>query len=168
MNDEELFKTICECDFIYLSKLQKCPKCEKSIRFQKDIIFDYSKFFEYVIELQNKTNKCIDLIMDVFFNLWDRFDIMNNILKDFPINQSSTSMLISVMMNTFKYSNKIPVYLEFCDKSFDRMKGLGVSEEQISKYKKQYRDIDLDKYWGDLKTLGVTFPSSMFGPGRPQ
>lgn len=164
---EGLFQLTCQCDNVYAPELGKCPACEKDTRFQKTLGLDYQKFFDKMIalEAEDKDADAMDVLFDVFFNLWDRYDIMDNIIKDIPLDKVSTTLMVGCLSNTFKYADKLPNYLDFCDRAFAQMRELGKPEDEIQSYIRDFRDVDVKKHWDDMKTLGVSFPNLIFGPG---
>lgn len=166
-NSDGLFQLTCECNNVYAPELGKCPTCDKNTTHQKALNLDYQKFFEKIISLQNddKKDSALDVVFDVFFNLWNRYDIMNNILKDIPVDKLSPTLMVGLLSNTFKYADKLPDYLNFCDKSFTQMRLLGKPEDEIEEYIRDFRNVDVKKHWDNMKALGVSFPNMIFGPG---
>jgi len=162
-NSDGLFQLTCVCDNTYAPELGKCPACGKNTMHQKALELDYQKFFDRLTTLDK--SDAMDVLYDVFFNLWNRYDIMDKILTDIPLDKIPTSLMVGCMSNTFKYKDKLPNFVDFCNRVFTRMRELGKPEKDIESYAKSFRDVDVKRHWEDMKALGVSFPSMMFGPG---
>ena len=166
-NSNGLFQLTCVCDNVYAPELGKCPSCGKGTMHQKKLELDYQKFFDKMIALQEagKKSGAMDVLMDVFWQLWSRYDIMDKILTDLPLDKVHNSIMIGCMSNTFKYKPQLPNFVDFCNRSFDVMRSRGKDEKELETYRIQFRDVDVKKHWENMKAFGVQFPNALFGPG---
>lgn len=157
-----LFTIKCECGVIYRAENRKCT-CEKT---QGELNFNVPRFLTRLYALSDegeksgKTDKGIDLIFDVFFNLHDRFDIMNEILGQVDVNKLTSSPLYSMMSRTFKYSPQIPNHIGFVDRVEARYRELGMDEKRIHNLVDKMRGPG--DYWKTMETLGA--PIWISGP----
>ncbi len=164
-NSEGLFALTCECDTIYAPELKKCPSCGKGTQFQKHLELKYDLFFEKVYSLLENKKRAdgIDLVYDVFFELYNRFDIMNDILSKIDTSKLTGGVLVSLMSQTFKYRHDIPAHTDYCNRAAVRLRELGSSEKEIDRYMKDFRDVDVKRFWGDMAAYGA--PNGLFGVG---
>lgn len=164
---EGLFLLTCVCDNVYDPELRKCPSCDKDTRHQKSLELDYQKFFDKVCALHEAGKKAdsMDVLFDVFFNLWNRYDIMDKILVGIPLDRIGGGLMVGCMSNTFKYKDHLPNFVDFCNRVAARMREMGKDEKEIESYMRDFRDVDTKKHWADMKALGVQFPNMIFGPG---
>lgn len=160
-----LFQLTCQCDNVYAPELGKCPACDLGTPHQKAMNFDYNKFFERIIGFQDQGKKAdaLDVLFDVFWQLHSRFDVMDKICSDIPVNRITGTLIVGVMSNCFKYKHKLPNFVDFCNRSAARLRELGMAENEISHYMRDFRDVDIKKHWGDMAALGA--PNGLFGVG---
>lgn len=102
----------------------------------------------------------LDIVFDVFWNLHDKWDIMNEILTKADVSKLNESLMVGFMVQTFKYINKVPAHLDFCDRSAARMKELGLTDEKIEDLVGNYRETG--DYWENMKAYGA--PVWLTGP----
>jgi len=158
-----LFKLTCECETIYDPESNvDCPNCHKAHMCHKELTLDIDKFLSIIYELNsdNKPDAAMDLIFDVYFNLHDRFDIMNIIVEKIDVKKINLSLMIGFLVQTFKYIKQVPAHSLLCDRVAHRALEIGEPEERIHKLVDKYRTTG--NYWEDMKMFGA--PEIITGP----
>lgn len=161
----EFFVLDCECGVGYTPiDSDKCPVCDE--RKVKDIYLNVDGFLErvYLRVSEDKDDVALDIVFGVFWNLWDKFQIHNEILTKADVNRLSEVLMVGLMTQTFKYIKQVPAHLDFCDRSAKRMAELGMDEKRIHDLVDRYRETG--DYWKNMKVLGAT--GIMWGPRPPE
>lgn len=156
-----LFTVECDgCKTIFPAENRKCS-CGAV---KGELRLDVPKFLERVyslVEDESKSNaRALDVVFDVFFNLYDKWDIMNDIMGQADVKRLNESLMVGFMVQTFKYIKRVPNHLTFCDKSAVRMKELGLDDKRIHDLVDRYRETG--DYWKNMSSLGA--PSWLTGP----
>lgn len=153
-NSDKFFTLICVCDMEYCpANTKTCPSCQKSQ--SKEMKFNVDGFLERVYELHAEGKKAdsLDVIYDAFFNFWDRFDIMTEVLQKADISKMGNSAMLSILTNTFKYSSRLPEHTIFFQKVANEYAKRGESKERIEKL---LRGLGGDKgFWEGMAELGA-------------
>lgn len=162
----EFFKFVCECNEIYSpAQSKECPLCKKSSRFHKELVFDCDGFINRITELSSNENgigSAIGLTMDAFWQLWDKYNIMTDILQKIDVNKLHTTILISILTCTFKYSKNLPEHIIFFKKVYDKMVANGESKKSVRATLKGLEGAG--DFWKTMDALGAT---DLFWGPRP-
>jgi hypothetical protein len=102
----------------------------------------------------------MDVVFDVYWNLYDKFDIMNNILAKADVSKLDGGLLVGFMTQTFKYIKQVPNHVPFCDRAAARMKEMGYDDKRIHDLVDRYRETG--NYWESMKAYGA--PEWLSGP----
>lgn len=154
-----LFTIICKCGCIFPAEDGKCSSCQETLG---DLCLDVDKMLNRIYEL-NSTGKpisAIDVVCDVYWHLFDKFDIMNNILEKVDVNKLAPSVLTAFLMQTFKYIKQVPNHLIFCDRVEAKLREDGESEKRINNLTARYRTTG--DYWESMEQFGA--PIWLSGP----
>lgn len=153
-NSDGLFTVICDCGSVFSPEVNKtCPKCSNSLG---KLVLDIDKFLIKVtsFEAEDRKEDAIDMIFDVFFNLWNKYDIMNSILDKIDVSKLSGGSLCSILTNTFKYSEQIPNHVIFFQKVSDEYIRRGKTPEQVKKILVGLQGAG--NHWEYMEQLGAT------------
>ena len=154
-NSDEFFTLVCVCDTEFCpADTKTCPTCPS---FQgKGMKFNVDGFLDKVYELhaQGKRADSLDVIYDAFFNFWDRFDIMTEVLQKADLSKMGSSAMLSILTNTFKYSSRLPEHTVFLQKVANEYAQRGKSVQEI---KELLQGLEGDKgFWEGMAELGAT------------
>ena len=118
-----------------------------------ELRLDIDKMLNRVYELTavNKIDSAIDVVFDVFWQLHDKFEIMNSILEKTDVSKLDSNLIVGFLVQTFKYIEQIPNHLPFCDKAEARLLELGFSELAAKKLLLTYRDTG--SYWINMENM---------------
>jgi hypothetical protein len=160
-----MFTMKCNCGIVYNPKEtnDKCSDCKLHFAGNANMCFDTDSFINKIYDMCNdsscKENIAI-FIFDTYWNLYNRFDVMDDIaLKLDPAKMSIQSM-ICILSSTFKYADQVKNHKIFYDKVKLQMINLNESEERITKLLK---GLDFaGNYWDDMKKYGA--PEWLSGP----
>lgn len=157
-----LFTVDCECGTTFVVEDIVCPSCK---RMKGKLKLNIEEMLNRVYDLyiQDKDDRAMDVIFDVFWNLYNNFDIMNDILTKVDLTKIDEGLMLGFMTNTFKYSNQVSAYTEFCARVIARMRKIGRSEKDIHAMTQGL--FDATDFWKDMDALGA--PEWLTGP-RPQ
>jgi hypothetical protein len=162
MNDEPsdgLFTVKCDsCKTVFPAEAGKCPCGAAKGTLQLDIDKMFNRIYELVD--QKKKAEAIDVVFDVFWQLHDKFDMMNDILSKADVMKLDISLMVCLLTQTFKYDKQVPNHVVFCKRVEDRARELGESEERISRLLQGLRGSG--EYWKDMEALGA--PAWLSGP----
>lgn len=136
-------------------------KCECGLSKGK-LNLDVDKMLNRVYELQanNKQDRAMDVVFDVYWNLYDKFDIMNDILAKADVSKLDGALMVGFMTQTFKYIKQVPNHIPFCDRAAARMKEMGYDDKKIHDLVDRYRETG--NYWKNMKAYGA--PIWLSGP----
>lgn len=155
-NDDGLFRLVCACEMIYAPEsYDNCPACGAGRPAHKEMLLDIDKFYERVFSLQDKNvDSAMDVIMDVFSNLWDKYDLMDKILEKGEVSKMTGSVMCGILTNTFKYSEQVPNHKIFFQKVCDEYTKRGATPEKIRRTLSGLEGDD--NYWESMGKLGAT------------
>lgn len=127
-----------------------------------ELNLDIDKMLNKVYELTalNKIDRAIDIVLDVFWDLYNKFDIMNNILKQTDVSKLNAEVLVSFLTQTFKYAEQVPEHNLFCDRVANRLRETGYTEDKIHRLVDDFRDVG--NYWENMDKLQA--PAWLSGP----
>lgn len=154
-----LFTVICEaCKNVFPAEDRKCS-CGLS---KGELKLDIDKMLSRIYEKQASGKKAdgIDVVFDVFWQLHAKFDLMNEILTKVDVSKLEGGVLVSFMVQTFKYIKQVPAHLDFCDRAAARMKEMGYDDKRIHDLVDRYRETG--DYWENMKAYGA--PEWLSGP----
>lgn len=136
-------------------------KCECGLDKGK-LNLDIDKMLNRVYDLyaNNKHARAMDVVFDVYWNLYDKFEIMNDILAKVDESKLDDGLLLGFLVQTFKYIKQVPNHVPFCDRVAARMKEMGYDDEKIHKLVDRYRETG--NYWERMKGYGA--PDWLSGP----
>lgn len=156
-----LYTLVCECDTSYDPEQNTdCPGCHKAFMFHKDFLFDTDKFLNLVASFKDNDDHAMDIIFDVYYQLHDKFHIMNDICNKIDVNKYDLSILIGFTVQTFKYSDQVLGHELLCNRIAQKMRDDGEPEERITDLIGNYRQAG--NYWKEMKMLGA--PEWLSGP----
>lgn len=162
MNDDPsngLFTVECDsCHETFPAEAGKCACGAVKGKLNLDIDKMFNRVYELVAE--DKDADAIDVIFDAFWQLYDKFDIMNEIMGKADVTKLNTSMMVAMLSQTFKYDKQVPNHVVFCKRVEDRMRELGESEERISRLLQGLRGSG--EYWKNMEAYGA--PAWLSGP----
>lgn len=156
---EKLFTVECDaCKNIFFAEDMKCSCGEQKGQLRLDV----DAFLErvYAKLADGKDDRAMDVVFDTFWQLYDKFDIMNEIMAKADVSKLDGGLLVGFMTQTFKYIAQVPAHLDFCDRAAARMKDLGYDDKRIHNLVDRYRETG--SYWEDMKALGA--PAWLSGP----
>lgn len=158
MNETDgLFTVKCECGIEFPAENNQCS-CGKT---KGDLKLDVPKFLNRVYCMQDIKNAAtIDVIFETFWQLYDKFDIMNDILDKADVNVLNSTMMIAFLTQTFRYDMHVPNHTIFCGKVEARLRETGEPEDRIKRLLQGLRGSG--EYWKDMGTLGA--PAWLTGP----
>ncbi len=135
--------------------------CECGVN-KGELNLDIDKMLNRVYELvaANKIDPAIDIVFDVFWQLYNKFDIMNNILDKVNMSKLDSNLLVAFLTQTFKYAEQISNHNIFCDKAANRLREMGYDEDKIHRLVDDFRSAG--NYWNNMSALGA--PESLTGP----
>lgn len=149
-NSDGLFTIKCKCETVFSPEItRECPSCNL---ISGDLILDIDKFYDKIYGL-GKTD-AIDVIFDVFHNLWNRYDIMNDILEKADTSKMSGGVMCSFLTNTFKYSEQVPNHKVFFQKVHDEYVKRGETPERIKRILVGLEGAG--NHWETMEKLGAT------------
>lgn len=152
-----LFTVKCECGIEFPAEAGECS-CGKK---KGELKLDIDQFLNRVYETQEKKlDEAMDLVFEVFWQLYDKFDIMNDILARADVSKLNSTMMVGFLSQTFRYDMHVPNHVNFCQRVEDRLRELGEPETRVSSLLKGLRGSG--KYWEDMKVLGA--PGWLTGP----
>lgn len=161
MDADFLFTIICQCDNSYAAELEKCPNCQLSIREKKNLLFDIPIFLDKIYTHQQLDKQdTVDLVFDVYYHLYNRFDLMIEIYNQIDITKISSTLMVSFLCQTFKYIKQVPNHLIFLEQAKNQLRKNGDSEERINKLFMGFGSDN--KYWESMEKLGA--PAWLTGP----
>lgn len=130
-----------------------------------ELHLDIDKMLNRVYELTaaNKIDRAIDVVFDVFWQLHDKFEIMNSILDKANLSKLDSNLIVGFLVQTFKYIEQVPNHFSFADKAQTRLLELGFSEMSAKKLLLPYRDTG--DFWINMEAYGA--PESLTGPKPP-
>lgn len=156
-NANGLFSLKCVCGQVFKPEINNnCPNCNLSRTQHKEVILDINQFLDrvYSLEVADKRADAIDVIFDVFFNLWDNYDIMNSVLDTIDPSKLSGGSMCSVLTNTFKYSEQVPNHKVFFQKVCAEYIKRGKTEQEI---KRTLSGLEgAGNHWETMEQLGAT------------
>lgn len=157
-----LFTVECDgCKTIFPAENRKCSCGATKGQLKLDVPLFLERVYSCVEDEDSPNADGLDIVFDVFWNLYDKWDIMNDIMGQADVNRLNETLLVGFMVQTFKYIKQVPNHLIFLDKAVVRMRELGVEEKRIKELVDRYRDTG--DYWKNM--AGV--PSWLSGP-RPE
>lgn len=161
LNKEDVCKGLFTVDCEYCSKTFAIEDAYCVCGFSKgEIQLNIELFLERVYSLASDDFLAMDLIFYVYYHLYDKFDVMNDVLSKIDTSKLNDVLLIGFMTHTFKYINKVPNHVIFCDKAAVRMKEMGHDDDLIHKLVDRYRKTG--NYWERMEAYGA--PIWLSGP----
>ncbi len=153
-----LFTIKCQCGQTFPAEKGACFCGEK----KGDLTLDVDGFLNrvYYFMKEDSADEAADVVYDVFFNLYTHFDIMNEIMEKADVNKLDSHLMLTFMVQTFKYIKQVPNHLDFCDRAAARMKELNFDDKRIHDLVDRYRTTG--NYWEDMRALGA--PGWLSGP----
>jgi len=154
-----LFTVDCKlCHNLFPAENKLC-ECGSS---KGELHLDIDKMLNRVYELNasNKIDDSIDVVFDVFWQLYNKFEIMNSILGKADVSKLDSNLIVAFLVQTFKYIEHVPNHLPFCDKAETRLLELGFTEGSAKKLLLTYRDTG--SYWINMDRYGA--PEFLTGP----
>jgi hypothetical protein len=154
-----LFTVKCDCGVEFPAENGKCSCGNKG----GELRLDVDQFLNRVYSLQKRKKdegEGLDLVFDVFWQLYDRFDIMNDILAKLDVTQIDTTLMVGFITQTFKYDKQVTNHAGLCDRIEARLRELGESEERIARLVTGRRTAG--NYWDNMKAFGA--PGWLSGP----
>lgn len=158
-NTDGLFTVVCKCGQIFAAEVGQCVCGKKTGDLKLNIPEMLNRVYNSDEE-SDTTDDAISLVIEVFWNLFDCYDIMNDVLLQADVSKLNKSLLVTFMAQTFKYSEQVPAHTEFCNRVIVRMRELGSTEEQIKRSTSGL--LGAGKYWEDMKMFGA--PTWLSGP----
>lgn len=161
---DSLFTVVCDgCKNVFPAEDGKCS-CGNV---KGELKLDIDKMLNRVYDLHanGKHADAMDVVFDTFWQLYDKFDLMSEILAKVDASKLDGGLLVGFMVQTFKYVKKIPAHSDFCDRAAARMKDMGYDDNRIHDLVDRYRETG--SYWDDMKALGVQ-GGFMGGPPEPK
>jgi hypothetical protein len=158
-----LFTITCRCGTTFPVEDIVCPTCQQM---SGELKLDIAQFLDrtYRLSEEGRDDRALDVIFDVFWNLHDHFDVMNDILGQLDFNRLNSSLMVGLMVQTFKYAKQVPNHRMLCDKSEACMRERGADDKKIAGLVEPYR-ADADEFWQEMEQLGA--PQWLTGP-KPQ
>ncbi|HVI39146.1 MAG TPA: hypothetical protein VM577_00665 [Anaerovoracaceae bacterium] len=146
-----LFTVICKCGNTFFAEDLKCV-CGHA---QGRLKFDAQKMLARLYDLSaaKEIDKAHDLIVDVFWNLATMYEEMNDILGRVDVSKLEPSIMVGILVQTFKYDKQVPNHIVLLQKVEEKLKELGRSEEEVNKTLKGLRSSGT--YWADMKAFGA-------------
>jgi hypothetical protein len=125
-----------------------------------DLKLDIDQMLNRIYDLHaaGKQSASIDVVFDVYWNLYKRFDIMNEILSKTDVSKLDGGLLVSFLAQTFKYIDQVPAHIDFCDRAAARMKDMGYDDKRIHDLVDRYRETG--DYWKKMEGI----PAWLSGP----
>lgn len=152
-----LFTVKCDCGETFR------PEDEGVVVYHKDhkheLLLDVEKMLERAYNAESR-DKAIDVIFDVYYHLYNRFDLMNEILKNIDVNKLDGGMICSILTQTFRYIPQVPEHMVFYEKCKIRLKDLGYPDDRIKKVLDGFDNVG--DYWENAAALGI--PEWLTGP----
>lgn len=161
---EGLFTVLCECGTIFPAEVGACDICKTS---KGELKLNIDKMLDRVYELhtQDKDSRAMDVVFDTFWQLYDKYDIMNDIMGRVDMLKIDEGLMVGFMVQTFKYVKKIPNHAVFCDRAAARMRELGADDKRVHDLVDHYRETG--NYWENMRAYGVQ-GGFMGGPPEPK
>lgn len=162
MNNKYGFYTLtCECDMSYNpEENDNCPNCHKEHMFHTKFEFSVDKFLETVYSLNENHDKALDVVFDAYWQIYDKFDVMNEIAGKIDVTKLDLSVLVGFLTQTFPYIKQVPNHMELVTKIEQKMRDAGETEERVENLLKGLRSTG--NYWEDMEMLGA--PAWLSGP----
>lgn len=159
-----LFTVECSaCKTIFPAENGKCSCGEMKGELKLDIDSMLNKVYD--LHAKDEDSRAMDVIFDTFWQLYDKYDIMSDILAKTDVSKVDGGLLVGFMVQTFKYIKKVPAHLDFCDRAAARMKDLGYDDKRIHDLVDRYRETG--DYWDNMRALGVQ-GGFLGGPPEPK
>lgn len=156
-----LFTVECDsCKTAFPAENRKCSCGAVKGELKLNVPLFLERVYSRVEDEDSPNAAGLDIVFDVFWNLYDKWDIMNDIMGQADVNRLNETLMVGFMVQTFKYIAKVPNHLTFCDKAAVRMKELGLDDKRIHDLVDRYRDTG--DYWKNMKTYGA--PTWLTGP----
>lgn len=155
-----LFTVVCErCSTIFPAEVGKCTSCGER---KGNLKLDIDQMLNRVYDALSKGEEddAADIVFDVFYNLYSRFDLMSDVLAKVDVAKLNSHLMLAFMVQTFRYIKQVPSHLDFCDRCAKEMKKQGMEDARIHSLVDRYRETG--KYWDDMKMLGA--PEWLTGP----
>lgn len=153
-----LFTVDCDCGKTFPAEDGKCSCGLSKGKLHLDIDKMLEKIYQY--HADGKQDSAMDVVFDVYWQLYNMFDVMNDILAKVDVSKLDGAILVGFMTQTFKYIKQVPNHLDFCDRVAARMRELGYDDKRIHDLVDRSRTTG--SYWEDMKTLGA--PEWLSGP----
>ncbi len=156
-----LFTVACDnCKNVFPAEDGKCSCGAVKGELKLDIPQFLNRVYS-LVEDESKPNAAgLDVVFDVFWQLYNKWDIMNDIMGQVDVNRLNETLMVGFMVQTFKYIKVVPNHLTFCDKAAVRMKELGLDDKRIHDLVDRYRETG--DYWESMKAYGA--PEWLSGP----
>ncbi len=158
-----LFTVQCECGIDFPAENLKCS-CGLT---KGPLQLDVDRFLDKVYDVSSTmydVQLAVDLVFEVFWQLYDKYDIMNQILEKTDPSKIDIGTSISILTNTFKYSKQIPNHKIFFNKVYQDMLRRGKTKEESKTTLKGLEGVG--DFWKRMEMYGAT-DSLIFGP-RPK
>lgn len=161
---EKLFTIECEsCKDIFYAEDGKCLCGLSKGKLQLDVDGFLNKVYD--LHVQNEDDRALDVVFDVFWQLYDKYDIMSDILGKVDMLKIDEGLMVGFMVQTFKYVKKVPNHPVFCDRAAARMRELGADDKRVHDLVDHYRETG--NYWENMRAYGVQ-GGFMGGPPEPK
>ena len=156
-----LFTVECDgCKTVFPAENMKCSCGATKGELRLDVPVFLARVYSLVEDEDKPNSAGLDIVFDVFWNLYSKWDIMNDIMSQVDVNRLNETLMVGFMVQTFKYIKKVPAHLGFCDRAAVRMKELGLDDKRIHDLVDRYRDTG--DYWKNMESLGA--PTWLTGP----
>lgn len=129
-----LFTVKCDnCNNVFAAENLKCV-CECTTgKLQLDIDKMLNNIYNYIL---SDNDKALDIIVDVFWHLHNKYDIMNDIMDRIDVTKLNGTCIISFLMMTANFTNKLSNRKSFCERAIIHLKNIGDSDtlEDVYRY----------------------------------
>lgn len=155
-----LFTVVCErCSTVFPAEAGKCNSCgERKGDLKLDIDQMLKRVYDFMADARE--DEAADVVFDVFYNLYSKFDLMSEVLSKVDVSKLNSHLMLAFMVQTFRYAKQVPSHLDFCDRCAKEMKNQGMEDARIHSLVDRYRQAG--NYWDDMKMLGA--PEWLTGP----
>lgn len=164
-NSKEFFIQTCECGTNYTVNVSTvCPSCRLDLSHVTHRTFNVDGFLNkiYQLSLRKLEDSALDVMFDAFYNLWNRFDLMIEILDKVDITKLTDSVMTGFLVCTFKYSLQLSNYYNFFNKVSQELINRGKPESEI---KEMLEGLSSENnYWAHMKLFGASESLTGYNP----
>lgn len=155
---EGLFTVACKCGVEFPAEDGKCScgLSQGELKLNVDLMLD--KIYRF--HQADQDPRAIDVIFNTFWHLYKKFDLMNEILTKVDVDKLDEGLMVSLMVQTFRYAKQIPAHALFCNRVVVKLKEIGIPDEEVYELVANYRSTG--DYWDNMRALGA--PEWLTGP----